>query len=237
MSWAGSEAPQVYLGQNRVGVWSPTAADAAVQWLDSASPEEGWSRAVETLKGDDKPKARKVAVWLSGALARPFVFQPVQGLRRRSEALTVAAGLAPEATGLQGPCEVWLDGWTAGKPCVAVAVDRALREQIESTARAEKLRLTSLRPWWVAALNAALDETAAIRLLAVEEVDALTVLSGEPGSIAAATCYAPSPDASQSQALLTRTLMAANVSAEYARRAHLQAGDMLPFDVRCEQLA
>lgn len=253
MLWAGSEPSQIYLGQTRVGVWSTASADAGVRWLPVGSAQEGWARGIELLRQDGQPKRQRVKVWLSGALARPFVFEPVQGLRRWSEALQVAAGLAPDATGLGGPCEVWLDDWAPSRSCIAVAVDRGLRELIESSARTEKLRLTAIRPWWTEALREVIRAEAwTTGLLAVEEVDALTVLSGDGGVLAAASCYSPRPDSAQTEALLTRALMAANVMSANGRRARLREeealggregtseavaiGSVVPFGVCLEQI-
>ena len=222
MSWAGSEPSQIYLGQTQVGVWSPAWTDDGVQWLSTGSAQEGWAQGVELLRHEGQPRRQRVAVWLSGALVRPFVFEPVQGLRRWSEALQVAAGLAPEATGLDGPCEVWLDDWMPGKSCIAIAIDRGLREAIESTAKSERIRLTAIRPWWVAALNEAVKSQAPARgFLAIEELDALTVLSGGAGVFTSAACYSPRPDPTQMEALLTRALMAANVAVADGLRAKL----------------
>lgn len=249
MWWAGSEAAQVYLGPASVGVWSPASSDAGVQWRSAASAQEGWAQGIELLlQLEPRPRRRRVAVWLSGTLARPFIFEPVQGLRRWSEALQVAAGLAPEATGLDGPCEVWLDGWAPGKPCIAIAIDGGLRDAIESLARSRNVRLTALRPWWVAALNEAVrKEAVTMRLLAVEEPDALTVLCGADAGSTAAASYAPRPDPAQTDALLTRALLAANVSAADGLRATIQDSTpdrdgvvdvwTAPFDVRLERLA
>ena len=252
MLWAGSEPSQIYLGQTRVGVWSTSSPDVGVQWLSAESAQDGWARGIERLRQDGQPKRQRVKVWLSGALARPFVFEPVQGLRRWSEALQVAAGLAPDATGLEGPCEVWLDDWAPGKSCIAVAVDRGLRELIESSAKTEKLRLTAIRPWWAEALREVVRaEASTTGLLAVEEVDALTVLSGDGGVLAAASCYSPRPDSTQTEALLTRALMAANVMSANGRRASLREeeelgregtseavaiGPVVPFGVCLEQI-
>lgn len=225
MSWAGSEPSQVYLGRTQVGVWSPAWTGVGAQWLSTGSAQEGWAQGIELLRHEGQPRRQRVAVWLSGALARPFVFEPVRGLRRWSEALQVAAGLAPEATGLEGPCEVWLDDWMPGKSCIAIAIDRGLRETIESTARSERLRLTAIRPWWAAALNEAMkSQTPARGLLAIEELDALTVLSGGEGVFTSAACYSPRPDPTQTEALLTRALMAANVAASDGLRAKLDDG-------------
>ncbi len=224
MSWAGSESAQIYLGQSRLGVWSPKSAEAGVQWVSTKSVKEGWSRGTELLREQGQPRRQRVTVWLSGALARPFMFEPVQGLGRWSEVLQVAARLAPDATGLAGPCDVWLAEWRPANTCVAVAVDSELRELIESSAKVEKWRLTAIRPWWMAALNEAIknrDSTeSTVEILAAEEPDALTVLSGS-ADISSAACYFPRPDAVQTDALLKRALMVSNIAPTSGRKAIL----------------
>ena len=246
---AGSEAAQIYLGQTTVGVWSGST-DSGVRWAAAASAHEGWVRGLELLAElKSKLRRRRVVVLLSGALARPFIFEPVNGLRRWSEAQQVAAGVAPEATGLAGPCDVWLDDWRPEKRCIAVAVDRGLRESIENSARERKIRLGAIRPWWTVALDEAVrEQSSAAQLLAVEEADALTLLCGRDSGFDSVASYAPRPDASQTEALLTRALLAADVAATEGLRAVLMAGPdaevreaadtvMVPFGARLERLA
>ena len=221
MLWAGSEASQIYLSQTRAGVWLKSGTDQ-VHWLPATSAQDGWRQGIELLRHGGKPKRQRLTVWLSGALARPFVLESVQGLRKRSEAFQVAMGLASETTGLPGPCEIWLDHWVLDKPCIAVAIAQELREAIESSAREEKLHLTAIRPWWGAALNAAVKiQGAAPGLLAVEEADALTVLSGGADVLSGAATYSPRPDPAQTSGLLTRALMASSMKPAISCRATL----------------
>ena len=229
MSWAGSDEALVYLGLNAVGVADSRVASAAdVRWLPTGSPLEGWRKAIDQLKPIRRTwRRRRVAVRLSGALARPFILAPVQGLRRWHEAVQVAATLAMEATGLAGPCEVWLDGWSVDRPCLAVAIERELRDAIELTAETAALRLTALEPWWGAALRDAGDRLEAVRLLTVEDTDSLTLLTGsaDPG-FASAAGYIPRPDAARKEALLTRALFAADLTVDHGLRAVLPHVDL-----------
>lgn len=230
MWWAGSEPLQMYLGQATVAVWAPAVASAGVQWLSTETVQEGCARGMELLNtGERRPRRDRLAVWLSGTLARPFIFEPVQGLRKWSEAQAIAASLAPEVTGLQGPCDVWLDDWSPGKSCIAIAHDRSVRELLESSARANGVRLTALCPWWVKALNEARRKDAtSTRILAVEEIEALTILSGGHARFEAAASYVPRPNEDQTKALVTRALLNAYALGSDGVRASMHRGDGLP---------
>jgi hypothetical protein len=222
----GSEPAQIYLGQQTAGVWAPGEQSTAVHWVAVDGAKAAAARGLEVLAElCPLSKRHRVGLSLSGALARPFMFGAVQGLTRGTEALQVAAGLAPEATGLDGPCEVWLDRWVPGRPCLAIAVDRALREAIEAEAKERRVKLTVMRPWWVVAMNESAHEPATERrLLALTEPDALTVLVGGDEGFASAATYAPKPDAQQTEALLTRTMFAGNLNEGQCFRTELWMG-------------
>ena len=239
---AGSDTSEVYLGRTAAAVWTLGSSDAGPQWLSAESAQQGWGQAVEVLaQAEPRKRRRRVAVWLSGALARPFMFRPVQGLRRWSEALQVAAGLAPDATGLNGPCEVWLDDWIPDRPCIAVAVERELRDAIEAAARNSRVRLTALGPWWVAALNDSVQKhPESANLVAINEPDALTVVSGRGGRFDSAASFAPRPEPNQIEALLTRTLLSADLTSAQGMRAMMTSAaeaSSQPFGVSLEPLA
>lgn len=219
MSWVGSDRAVVYLGVNSAGVFLPEEADGdTTHWLSAESAAAACERATQLLVERPRRRFRKRAldIRLSGALARPFLFQAVDGLKSWKEASKVAATLAAEATGLMGPCAVWLDDWRPGQHCVAVAIELALREQIEQIARNAGLRLTVLRPWWTEAidLTRALPEGTA-KLLVARDADSLTVLTGErDAGYSTVATYAPRPAPVQARALVTRAAMAANIAVE-----------------------
>ena len=216
MWWGGSERVAVYLGETLVGVARVGNAEAAtVVWQPVEGATAGFEWAVKWL-GDQpcRNRARTLDVSLSGSLARPFVLEPIIGLKSRREAVDVAVALAPAATGLAGPCMVWLDDWVAGQRCIAVAVDAQVRNQLELAAAAQGMKLAALRPWWSVALDAAnATSNDSMQLLAVEDADSITVFSSEGniGYTALAT-YAPKPASIQARAVVTRAAMAGNVS-------------------------
>jgi len=221
VSWAGSEVAQVYLGRQTAGVVDPLAtASAGTVWMAGDSVEDCWRRAIESLV-PKKWRKRRIDLVLSGALARPFMMAPVAGLRSWREAEQVAASLAPDATGLMGPCEVWLGDWSPNRPSLVVAIDIGVRQLIEATARELGVRLAGLRPWWATALRQASQQTPATRLLAAEDTDALTVLTGENEGFGSATTYAPCPHPDQIGALFARLGLASGVEPDRAVRATL----------------
>lgn len=236
MSWVGSNRAIVYLGVDSAGVVLPRGADGEmVHWLPAESASAACERATQHLLERTSRTFRKwtLDIQLSGALARPFLFQAVDGLRSWKEASKVAATLAPEATGLIGPCAVWLDDWRPGQRCVAVSLELAQREQIEQIVRDAGLRLTELRPWWTGAIDLTRTLTEGhAKLLVARDPDSLTVLTcdGDAGYLAVAT-YAPRPAPLQARALVTRAAMAANVAAEEVVSVGL--GESPAFEAEC----
>lgn len=215
MWWAGSERFVVYLGE-ATAVVLPMHATATTAFgaFASKSATNAFEQAMRWVV--DRPKRpvrrRVLNVQLSGGLARPFVFGPVKGLKSFDEASRLAARLAPEATGLVSPCAVWLDDWAPGKACVAVAMGSDMRDQIEKTARENRARIASLQPWWNVALASAQPKLGdGVRLLAIEDTDALTVLTRGDDDYAALSTHAPRPDSAQTRAVLTRAALAADL--------------------------
>lgn len=223
MSWAGSEAARVYLGQHTAGVVDPLAQSPnAGVWLTGSSFADCLQRAVDSLAAA-RWRKRKVRVLLSGALARPFMMSPIAGLKSWRDAAQVAASLAPDATGLAGPCEVWLGDWMPDRASLAVAIDAQVRQSIESTARGAGVRLTSVEPWWATTLRQASQQSPSTRFLAAQDTDSLTVLTHEGEAFSSAASYAPSPQPEQIDALFARLLSASAIAPELATRATLQA--------------
>ena len=236
MSWAGSEVAQVYLGRQTAGVVDPLAsASAGPIWMAGDSVEDCWRRAIESLV-PAKWRKRRIDLVLSGALARPFMMSPVAGLRSWREAEQVAASLASDATGLAGPCEVWLGDWSPDRASLVVAIDISARQLIEAAARELGVRLAGLRPWWATALRQASQRMPVTRLLAAEDTDALTILTGEDEGFGTATTYAPCPHPDQIGALFARLGLASGVEPDRAVRATLlmdeAAEAAVPFAAR-----
>lgn len=224
---AGSSLAHVYVGHSIAGVSRTVAgADADRAWMPCASALQGWQLAAEMLSSGNGLRRPRIRLWLSGGLARPFLFGPVEGLTRWAEAVEVAANLAPDSTGMAGPCLVWLDAWQAGHACVAVAMQQQLRDGIESVAKRHRLRLAGLRPWWAAVLDSAVESSEqACRLLAVDEPDSLTILSGSEAALDSASSHVPAPAPEFLRSALTRRTLAEGIGADQVRVARLLRPD------------
>ena len=209
MWWAGPERVTICLGTATAG----KVVDGLVpNWQSVESAAAGFEQAISPLSESNAGRM-SLDVLLSGALARPFIFEPVAGLRRWREAVEVASAMAPEATGLASPCTVWLDDWVPGERCVGVAMERALRDRIETLVEERRWTLSALRPAWSQAIDAARTKFGGpVRALAIDDWDSMTLLSYTEGVCTGAATYAPKPDASQARAILTRAAMASGWS-------------------------
>jgi hypothetical protein len=166
-------------------------------------------------------------VWLSGAWARPFVCGPLPGVRRWREAQAVAAALAPEATGLSGPCEVWLGGPVHRSACVAVAVPAALLDALRQQLPQQGRVLGRVRPWWSAAANAVFAQHEGARLVVVDDGEAFTSLCGDAAAVRQAATQWPAPEAMHRAGWLARHLAARQVPAPAAWVVELAPGSPL----------
>jgi hypothetical protein len=165
---------------------------------------------------------RKTAhVWVSGALARPFIFGPVTGLKGWREAHQAAAAAAPAACGLAGPCTVVLEADPSAGPVLATAMDVQALRGIESAAHARGLRMASIRPAWTLATELrGLGATGNV-MLGCREHGALTVLCWRDGAWMFAATSAPVPTADQQQQLMGRLHVSLGLNADDIMQAAL----------------
>lgn len=180
------------------------------QWFAVATVAEAVERCTQALQAS---RARvwgraKATVWLTGALARPFIFR-AQGTMSADERLQIAKQLAGKQLGsaaFDGP--VWVDEGAAGDVRLAAAMDSSV---LMALARPDFQRLASvrhIRPWWGAALRLALTDDrqpSSTGLVAVSDGEALTVLGGTAGQFALARTYAES--GASADGLLSRLLI------------------------------
>jgi hypothetical protein len=157
-------------------------------------------------------RRQALCVWLSGKLARPFVFGPIQGLKGWREAHDAAAASAQESCGLEGPCVASLESDPRTSATLATAVEAGLIEALERGARERRYRLASIRPAWALACEPT-EWVAAegAELLCVGESDALTVLAGTASQTLFAATYAPPPTDSDLNGLLQRLMVSVGV--------------------------
>jgi hypothetical protein len=199
---AGSDRAEVFIGSGVAGV----ALHERSQWIDAASPRDAWERARKSIaSGVQRRRFRRIParVWLSGALARPFLVPSVAGLRHQREALEVARSLCAAATGLNGTTRIWLHDWRAGQPCLAVAVEDSVIDMIETGAKSGAVRIASIQPWWTQALNALFAGDTPPSTVAVDDGDSLIVVGAADGAVTSASAYGRM-DATQARATVTR---------------------------------
>lgn len=184
----GSERLDIFLGTSMLGVCPP---GKPARWFDVSNAFESWDRAQQEIDSvvDERKTIVRAKVWLSGSLARPFMLPAMPGITRVHDALKVAQAMCAEATGLAGPCRVWLDDWTRELECLAVAVEQSVVDAVEAGAGQGKFTLESLRPWWSDALGASLALAERPSLLAIDDGEALTILGGRKGCFTTAVGY------------------------------------------------
>jgi hypothetical protein len=213
--WVGSKEGEVYLGtrkvQLRVGselVLSESVADAA----------DGLQHLAAALQA--QPKRRRFRIGLGSGLCRPFMLPEVAGMGAnlgankggKDDWMLVAESLAEEATGLSGPCQVWLDG-EQEPPGLAVAMPKALMDQVFEVLPPR--RIQSISPWWSQALKVHAKRNKTSNALAVSDSDGLTLLLADAQRFVHAQSYATQAAHQEDKmaeegALLDRALLAAN---------------------------
>jgi hypothetical protein len=150
---------------------------------------------------------KSVRVWLSAALARPFVVGPVAGLRSVSEAQEIARAAAGAATGIAGPWAVQLEGMPTLAPTLATAVAQSVIDQIQTVLKAHGFTMMSLRPRWARALDARLMQRSDAALVAVDEPDGVTLLGASGSTPTVAMTLQPRPESGQTLAMVRRLCM------------------------------
>jgi hypothetical protein len=200
-----------FLGRTAIAVARP---GHPVQW-QPLTPAADPVAALFQQAAQAQPRPRSLALWLSGAFARPFIAGPLAGMRRWHEAHTVLAAMAPDATGLAGPCAVWSAGPVHREASLVVAVPQALLDDLHRQARTQALRLRSVRPWWSAAFNAGLAQVPAAQLLVLDDGEALTSLQGHGGNGSLAATQWPAPDERQRTGWLARLMAGRNVAPQH----------------------
>jgi hypothetical protein len=178
-------------------------------------------------------KKPSVNVWLSGALARPFLFGPVTGLKGWREAHEAAAAMAPAACGVQAPCVAFLEAEPSASAVLGTAVEMSVLDRLYAAAIVRGLRVASVRPAWALATEArAAEERGAPNdtLLCCREHDSVTVLASRESRLAFVATYAPAPTLDEQERLLSRLQASLGFTADETVRANLEAasGASLP---------
>lgn len=196
---AGSERTPalVYLGSRRVAV----ATAGQPTWVASATGFEDALAQLAARRAEASrswPSSCRIA--LSGGLCRPFMLVPPAGLDGPAEFEQLAAALAPQSTGLPGPCRVWVNanGKAAanGARVVVATEDQTLSRCSAVLGGRSGRGVASIRPWW-ALMLAGIDGAEGRSppgMLGVRDDDSLVILRAEGDAITAATTFAPVHD-------------------------------------------
>lgn len=153
-------------------------------------------------------RGRALSVWLSGALARPFLFGPVRGLNGWAEAQQAAQGAASQACGIEGPCRVVLEDDPSEHAVLATAVQQEAIESIHRLAAQLRVRIKSIRPAWAEAIDAAPAALRGASVMVCRDADSLTLLGLRDGRYDLASTYAPRPAAAEIDRLMQRLWLA-----------------------------
>ena len=190
MWWAASSV-ESYLGTKRLGVRHP---GRPAQWFDMPSEGAAVAQLESRLLGARPARGTRLRVWLSAALARPFIVGADSGVQSEAEVRAVAESIAADETGIAEPVAVWLDAWRRGRATAAAAMPAALMEQIRAACQRTKVRLSSVKPWWNMALDAATGQAKASDdvLWSLRESDGMTWGLLRAGVVARAECVLPS---------------------------------------------
>jgi hypothetical protein len=209
--WAGSTALDVYLGTRTALVCrqDQRVLGSSVAGVDAALDAIG--AALSTLE-----QRQRLRVWLSGGLCRPFVLPNVAGLRNGQEIERMATALAADATGLQGPLNVWMEPGSASRAQVAVAMPANVRQRIEELAASRRSRVVALRPWWAEVQRAALAQQKDLAALSVQDCDSVTLLLGNGDDLELVSTVTPVVSAESARTAFARALLSSSVDATAA---------------------
>jgi hypothetical protein len=189
----------LFWGERQCGVW----------FGGGAEPVWGSAADIEALLSASAPSGRKwlrpvkLKIWLSGLLAKPFLFGPIEGLREDSEAFKIAQAKAHEATGLAGPCDVRIEGVPGREAAIATVASGAVLKRLQGLSGGAGLSTVSIRPWWAAATVLPLGESDTT-LLAVHDGESLTLLAERGRQWIAADNYPATDRVDEPQRALIR---------------------------------
>lgn len=221
MSSVMPEPTNLYVGSRETWISAP---GGQLQRNEHTDPLAGATDALKRLGSEGRRWWRpRVRVWLSGALARPFVLGPVAGLRGLDDSLALARSTVQESTGLCEPVALWLDGNPARRSVLAVAVDARLLDGVVVAAREHRVRIAALRPWWSWAQRELLRSDPSANFVFIEEADAATLLVARGPAWRTAMTYDPAPSSIDVEAILERHAILAEEPVSGIRRAALGA--------------
>lgn len=227
----------LYVGQRACGL--SLGAKTSPSWLHGLEPAAAVQQLLQPLRRKRSWFGPRLRVWLSGALARPIVMQPVIGLQQRAEADMLAAQAAREAGLDWSVPALWLSDPLLKQTTVVVAADRGQLRQLQGLVDEAGLKVKQLSPWWRLALDATLQQSKDCDALLIEDTDGLCWLHCAGGNWTAAdyrshvgslTAVQPAnavtPEPEQ-EAWVARRLFSAGLDPTSVDRAALNGGMQL----------
>lgn len=211
MWWAGGKAVQAYLGSRRLMC---QGRDLPPLDREVASLDLGLDLLLAHLGAAARTECG-VSLFSSGSQCRPFMMEPIDGLRGHAELMAIASSVAPARVDLVAPCVAWLAA-SSGRdvPSLAVAMSQPWVNALQDRFASAGHRLVSLRPWWALALKATLSKLPkGQRALAVVDCDSVTVLAGNGKAFTGATAHAPVLDAAVAASVVARAAFTLGIDA------------------------
>ncbi len=193
----------IYLGPSSASVFK--ASDGTLQYEAGGTLDAVVLESLRWASTMRKWRTPRVSIWLSGALARPFIVGPIAGLRTWSEAKACALAAAPTAVGISTPTHPVLSGWPESASTLAITADEQLIGLVRRSAASCKVHVATVRPWWGLACDivSRKRDRSTCGFIADED-DALTVLSTFNGRWTGAATCSPKPNETSIQALKLR---------------------------------
>jgi hypothetical protein len=215
--WGGSKALDLYLGTRSARLCDGDLVLWQVQ-TDDAAQSLGLARG---RLAENSRRRRRLRVWCSGGLCRPFMLPAVAGVDNRVELGKIAVASASAMTGLHGPCQVWLDRVTTLAGTMAVAVESGWLDEVRRGLR-DCASVISIRPWWSEALRVSLRVQPAPATVGIQDCDSLVMLAGAETSFGLAIALTPLFTPQQAAQAWTRTLFGADLAGKPSWRARLR---------------
>lgn len=197
---------------------------AVIVTLGGRSQQDAILHGLQRHAQSTRARGRAVSVWLSGALARPFLFGPVQGLRGWSEVNSAAQSAARQACGIDEPCQVVLEGEPSMHRVLGTAVRVETVDAIHRTAASLGLRVKSIRPAWAEVIDSAPAARFNASLLVCSDEDAVTLLGQHEGRFDLASTYVPRPGVDEVEGLVRRMQLSRDLAPKAMLMASIHTG-------------
>lgn len=257
MWWAGTEVRRLEVFLSRHG-WSACRGGALLHAESGLAESDVLASLVAGLAREEGGRCwnpRRVEIYLSGALCRPFLLPELPPLSRGEQLLAINAA-ARKRTGFPDDLQVWLspvleDEKLEGRSHQLGAAMPAnlLRSVVSSIKRASGLKLGSVQPVWSLALRVALASDEVVSptpdMLLVRDCDSVTLFASTAGDsanggtkagrgFAAAITVEASQEAGIQRSAILRLVSGLEMEPE---RSHQFLVDSHPYDISSQPTA